>query len=61
MNINSMVFVTAFLPVVFILDRLCLRNIKAKNVLLLIASILFAVWSNNRYYSSLNTDFPAND
>jgi len=49
MNINSMVFVTAFLPVVFILDRLCLRNIKAKNVLLLIASLFFYAWGNSVY------------
>ena len=49
MNINSMVFVTAFLPVVFILDRLCLRQIKAKNVLLLIASLFFYAWGNPVY------------
>ena len=36
-----------------------MRYLRIAAVLLLIASILFAVWSNNRYYSSLNTDFPA--
>ena len=49
MSINSMVFVTAFLPAVFILDRLCLKNIKAKNVLLLIASLFFYAWGNPVY------------
>ena len=49
MNINSMVFVTAFLPVVLVADRLCLRNIKAKNALLLIASLFFYAWGNPAY------------
>lgn len=46
MNINSMIFLTAFLPVVFVADRLCVRNIKAKNVLLLLASLVFYAWGN---------------
>ena len=44
-----MIFVTAFLPVTLVLDRLCLRNIKAKNVLLLIASLFFYAWGNPVY------------
>lgn len=46
MNINSMIFLTAFLPAVFVLDRLCVRNIKAKNALLLLASLVFYAWGN---------------
>lgn len=49
MNINSMIFVTAFLPIVFVLDRLCLRSIKVKNVLLLLASLFFYAWGNPVY------------
>lgn len=49
MSINSMIFLTAFLPVVFVLDRLCVRNIKAKNVLLLLASLFFYAWGEPVY------------
>lgn len=49
MSINSMVFLTAFLPVVFVADRLCMHNIKAKNVLLLMASLLFYAWGEPVY------------
>lgn len=49
MNINSMVFITAFLPIVFVLDRLCGRHIKVKNVLLLLASLVFYAWGDPAY------------
>lgn len=49
MSINSMVFLTAFLPIVFVLDRLCLHNIKVKNVLLLLASLIFYAWGEPVY------------
>ena len=49
MNINSMVFVTAFLPAALVLDRLCLRNIKAKNAVLLLASLFFYAWGSPVY------------
>ena len=47
MNISSMLFLTAFLPAVFLLDRLCMGRggmLKLKNVLLLLASLLFYAW-----------------
>lgn len=44
MSINSMFFLTAFLPAVFAADRLCMRNIKLKNMLLLLASLVFYAW-----------------
>ena len=47
MNISSMLFLTAFLPAVFLLDRLCMGSrgmLKLKNVLLLLASLLFYAW-----------------
>ncbi len=44
MSINSMFFLTAFLPVVFVADRLCMRNTKLKNVLLLLAGLVFYAW-----------------
>lgn len=49
MNLNSMIFLTAFLPIVFLLDRLCVRNIKAKNILLLLASLVFYAWGEPVY------------
>lgn len=49
MSINSMIFLTAFLPVVFVLDRLCVRNIRLKNVLLLLASLVFYAWGEPVY------------
>lgn len=49
MSINSMVFITAFLPVVFVLDRLCVRNIRLKNILLLLASLVFYAWGEPVY------------
>ena len=49
MSINSMIFITAFLPIVFVLDRLCIRNIKLKNVLLLLASLVFYAWGEPVY------------
>ena len=49
MSINSMLFLTAFLPAVFVADRLCVRNIKCKNVLLLLASLLFYAWGEPVY------------
>ena len=44
-----MIFITAFLPIVFVLDRLCIRNIKLKNVLLLLASLVFYAWGEPVY------------
>ncbi len=49
MSINSMIFLTAFLPVIFVLDRLCVRSIKLKNVLLLLASLIFYAWGEPVY------------
>lgn len=49
MSINSMLFLTAFLPAVFVLDRLCVRNIRLKNVLLLLASLVFYAWGEPVY------------
>lgn len=54
MNINSMLFLTAFLPIVYILDRLCLwsgekRKFQTKNILLLLASLLFYAWGEPVY------------
>ena len=40
MVFSSMVFLWIFLPVVFLLSLL-IRNIKAQNILLLIASLIF--------------------
>lgn len=44
-----MIFITAFLPIVFVLDRLCVRNLKIKNALLLLASLLFYAWGEPVY------------
>ncbi len=49
MSINSMLFLTAFLPAIFILDRLCVHHIKLKNILLLLASLLFYAWGEPVY------------
>lgn len=49
MSINSMIFITAFLPIVFVLDRLCVRNVKLKNILLLLASLVFYAWGEPVY------------
>lgn len=54
MNINSMLFLTAFLPVVFLLDRLCISrggkgNFRIKNLLLLLASLVFYAWGEPVY------------
>lgn len=35
-----------------------MRYLKIITIIVFILSLLFAVWANNRYYSSLNTDFP---
>lgn len=35
-----------------------MRYLRIAAVVLLVASILFAGWANNRYYSGLNRDFP---
>ena len=40
MVFSSAIFLFVFLPVVFVLDRL-LRGIRAKNILLLVASLIF--------------------
>ena len=49
MSINSMIFLTAFLPVVFVLDRLCVRKTALKNILLLLASLVFYAWGEPKY------------
>ena len=49
MSINSMIFLTAFLPVVFVLDRLCVRKTVLKNILLLLASLVFYAWGEPIY------------
>ena len=60
MSINSMLFLTAFLPAVFALDRLCIKNIRAKNVLLLLASLLFYAWGEPVYILLLLLSIAAN-
>ena len=49
MSINSMIFLTAFLRVVFVLDRLCVRKTALKNILLLLASLVFYAWGEPVY------------
>lgn len=49
MSINSMIFLTAFLPVIFVLDRLCMRKTAWKNSLLLLASLVFYAWGEPVY------------
>ena len=49
MSINSMIFLTAFLPIVFVLDRLCVRRTALKNILLLLASLVFYAWGEPVY------------
>lgn len=49
MSINSMIFLTAFLPIVFVLDRLCVRSTRLKNILLLLASLVFYAWGEPVY------------
>lgn len=51
MSINSMLFLTAFLPIVFLLDRLCpgrgkSGNLALRNLLLLLASLAFYAWGD---------------
>lgn len=48
MVFSSMVFLWIFLPVVFLLSLL-IRNIKAQNILLLIASLIFYAWGEPTY------------
>ena len=54
MSLNSMLFLTAFLPVVFVADRLCgttgkKGSIQIRNVLLLLASLVFYAWGDPAY------------
>lgn len=49
MSINSMIFLTAFLPIVFVMDRLCVRRTALKNILLLLASLVFYAWGEPVY------------
>ena len=44
MSINSMIFLTAFLPVVFVLDRLCVGKTALIYFLLLLACLVFYAW-----------------
>ena len=48
MVFSSMVFLWIFLPVVFVLSRI-IRNLKAQNILLLLASLVFYAWGEPRY------------
>lgn len=49
MSINSMIFLTAFLPLIFVLDRLCMHKTALKNILLLLASLVFYAWGEPVY------------
>lgn len=60
MSINSMIFLTAFLPVVFVLDRLCVRKTALKNILLLLASLVFYAWGEPVYIVLLLVSIAAN-
>ena len=60
MSINSMLFLTAFLPAVFVLDRLCVKNIRVKNLLLLLASLFFYAWGEPVYILLLLASIAAN-
>ena len=60
MSINSMIFLTAFLPVVFVLDRLCVRKTVLKNILLLLASLVFYAWGEPVYIVLLLVSIAAN-
>ena len=60
MSINSMLFLTAFLPAVFVLDRLCVKNIRVKNLLLLLASLFFYAWGEPVYILLLLASIVAN-
>ena len=60
MSINSMIFLTAFLPVVFVLDRLCVRKTVLKNILLLLASLVFYAWGEPIYIVLLLVSIAAN-
>ena len=49
MSINSMIFLTAFLPLIFVLDRICMHKTALKNILLLLASLVFYAWGEPVY------------
>lgn len=55
-----MIFLTAFLPVVFVLDRLCVRKTALKNILLLLASLVFYAWGEPVYIVLLLVSIAAN-
>ncbi len=46
MSVNSLVFVTVFLPFLFLADRLCGKCLWLSNALLLAASLLFYAWGD---------------
>ena len=48
MVFSSMVFLWIFLPVVIVLSLLT-RNIKAQNIMLLVASLIFYAWGEPTY------------
>ena len=60
MSINSMIFLTAFLPVVFVLDRLCVRKTALKNILLLWQVFVFYAWGDPVYIVLLLVSIAAN-
>ena len=49
MVFSSMIFLWAFLPIVFILDKIAGKSRKLQNILLLAASLLFYAWGEPRY------------
>ena len=53
MVFSSMIFLWAFLPIVFILDKIAGKSRKLQNILLLAASLLFYAWGEPRYMLSL--------
>lgn len=50
MVFSSMIFLWAFLPIVFILDKIAGKSRKLQNILLLAASLLFYAWGRTQIY-----------
>lgn len=55
-----MIFLWAFLPIVFILDKIAGKSRKLQNILLLAASLLFYAWGEPRYMWLLLVSILAN-
>ena len=60
MVFSSMIFLWAFLPIVFILDKIAGKSRKLQNILLLAASLLFYAWGEPRYMWLLLVSILAN-